>query len=198
MKLSSTHRERLAQLNAVSKLHPLFDNCVICINDNQNTSLYWHEVDSQFRGVNLKKFTLYQEQVHYSLWQPRTELPALTDSMARALEETLIAYDNCLDLTKNPVLTKQTVSAAVINHEASIPSDHSMEISSNLACVPLFVSELQNHYLTDTVTTYQHVPMHQICAALFDPSKTTPKVRKLLRHFILHDGLVVRARYLIS
>ena len=87
---SSTHRERLAQLEAFEECYSYLDAPLIIVCDNKNCSLEWHNLDL-FGSRHLDIWEKMQAKLddHGHKWLGRQSAPAIADSIARMLTTTV-------------------------------------------------------------------------------------------------------------
>ena len=85
-KLSSTFRERVAQLLFIEEAAVLIEGKCFSISDNRNCQQVWHSCQEQFGGKLLLKWQLFLQTVDEILWLPRQDLPTLADYIARQID----------------------------------------------------------------------------------------------------------------
>jgi hypothetical protein len=174
--LSSTYRERAAQIEAVRKLRQLFNGPTVILSDNENCRKEWHDIEDNFTGTQLRHFQMLQQYIHSNAWLPRESIPAIADTLARA-------YDTVQQASKSTEPTP-------------VNNIHAPSLTPNTS----FRTELQAAYLTDP-TDFNTVPMAQIyraCVTMADPNADVEPINNpramnsATRHFTLHDGLLYR------
>ena len=172
---SSTHRERGAMVLSVNELEGDLAGTVIVACDNQNCTKTWHDIDTMFTGEMAAKYENFVRLTDHVVWTPRDSLPALADAVARLLDDYEVGQRD---------------------REAPFDNDQCFTIAADTASqspLQTFLLEVAGNYTTDDRSTYNGIPMANICATLLNPDAEImdeKAVRMARRRFEISNGLV--------
>jgi transposase InsO family protein len=160
-RLSSTYRERAAQLLLFSEAQSLIEGPVICVSDNANVRKEWHNLEDQFGAQLLKAWTLFSAQVSHTVWLPRSSIPQLADVCARIIEtpdlQSQIPFDcGFADVVEDIDSSKIAISDPTVLGMSSILA------STEVDMPPSLIQDIIYGYTADTQTMYKGVRMCDI------------------------------------
>ena len=180
---SSTHRERMAQLEAFSECRPLIDSPLIVVCDNLNCSLTWHCLDL-FGARHLDLWEGLQSVLDNPghIWLPRDSLPCYADCIAR-----------CISVSEKPA---QTIPACTLAIASESIDNSSSDIDESNPVVQMS-SHLRRDIIHglrhDTTSTYHGHAISDIYSHLqstSSPNEADAFSRMVYHRFKIVDGLL--------
>ena len=181
---SSTFRERVAILHAISEAEPLLEGRTIVISDNRNCHQEWRDIDS-LSGPLLHQWSRYCQTIDLTLWMAREGIPKLADILARQISRDLPVELSPTIKNSNAHLKSVTIenSNVALNSVTSVPTIENSNAARSVTTIELTPSRLveciKSGYQSD-MTKYHDIHLSEIYAALtsggtIDPSSTVGK-----------------------
>ena len=181
---SSTHRERLAQLECFNQCYPWIDAPLIVVCDNMNCSLTWHNLDL-FGARHLDMWERLQACLDTPghLWLPRTSAPEFADSIAR-----VVAAD---DLRSVRCAVAGVVETRDVRNAEDLHVDADLDLPVVIASDE-FRRALVRGYRSDVESKYQGHRIVDIYKVLLSaaPATSEPLVRMCQHRFKVVDGVL--------
>ena len=175
---SSTHRERMAQLEAFAECRSYLDAPLLIVCDNMNCSLTWHNLDL-FGARHLDLWEALQATLDGvgHIWLARTSLPRYADEIARHLSKPIAVTACVANVTDNRDSSNQLLT----------PIDMTNSISMEDALRRDFIHGLKH----DTKSTYRGHSLSEIFRYLNGDIQHISSASMITHRFHLVDGLLM-------